>query len=287
MIGCQLFYDSSLYSRYFIYCVQWVNMNQQQKSGNDPIVELIDVGVTKLSPTGQNVVILDRISFAARPGEITGIIGPSGSGKSTLIRLINRLDEPSEGRILLNDENISAIDPLLLRQKVAMVLQKPFMFEGTLLDNLQRPFLFRNLTPPSDESIEITRVLELVQLSTEMLVRDARSLSGGEQQRVNLARALISHPQVLLLDEPTSSLDRPATARLATTLHNICSSEHLAIIVVTHDLYLAEHIVDHLIYLEQGKIMEEGAGTQILAKPQTAAFRSFLTEPDRNKEPSS
>ena len=82
-----------------------------------------------------------------------------------------------------------------------------------------------------------------------MLKRDARSLSGGEQQRVNLARALISHPEVLLLDEPTSALDRPSTARLATMLSNICRSERLAIIVVTHDLYLAEHIVDHLIYL--------------------------------------
>ena len=264
-----------------------MNMLQQQKSGTDPYVEFIDIGVKKLSPAGTAMVILDRISFTARQGEITGIIGASGSGKSTLIRLCNRLDDPSEGTIELNGQNIVTIDPLLLRRKIAMVLQKPFMFEGTLLENLQRPFLFRKIAPPSAESIEITRVLDLVQLSSEMLQRDARSLSGGEQQRVNLARALINHPEVLLLDEPTSALDRPSTARLASTLSNICHSEHLAIMVVTHDLYLAEHIVNHLIYLEDGRIMEQGVGQQMLAMPQTAAFSNFMAKPEREQKSSS
>ena len=264
-----------------------MNMNQQQKSGHDPCVEFIDVGVTKLSPAGMNMVILDRISFTARQGEITGIIGASGSGKSTLIRLCNRLDDPSAGTIKLNGQNIATIDPLVLRRKVAMVLQKPFMFHGTLLENLQRPFMFRNMTPPSAESQDIARVLDLVQLSREMLQRDARSLSGGEQQRVNLARALVNRPEVLLLDEPTSALDRPSTARLASTLSNICQSEHLAIIVVTHDLYLAEHIVNHLIYLEEGRIKEQGAGAQMLAMPQTNAFSNILAQPEREQKLSS
>jgi putative ABC transport system ATP-binding protein len=259
-----------------------MNMNQQQKSGTDPWVEFIDVGVTKLSPAGTSMVILDRISFTARQGEITGIIGASGSGKSTLIRLCNRLDDPSEGTIKVNGQNIATIDTLLLRRKIALVLQKPFMFEGTLLENLQRPFLFRKLAPPSAESLEIARVLDLVQLSKEMLKRNARSLSGGEQQRVNLARALVNHPEVLLLDEPTSALDHPSTARLANTLSNICQSEHLAIIVVTHDLYLAEHIVNHLIYLEEGRIVEQGVGPQMLAMPQTTAFSNFLAKPEKS-----
>ena len=264
-----------------------MNMLQQQKSGTDPYVEFIDIGVKKLSPAGTAMVILDRISFTARQGEITGIIGASGSGKSTLIRLCNRLDDPSAGTIELNGQNIATIDPLLLRRKIAMVLQKPFMFEGTLLENLQRPFMFRKMAPPSAGSLEISRVLDLVQLPAEMLDRDARSLSGGEQQRVNLARALINHPEVLLLDEPTSALDRPSTARLASTLSNICQSEHLAIIVVTHDLYLAEHIVNHLIYLEEGRIMEQGVGTQMLAKPQTTAFKTFLSKPEKEQKSSS
>ena len=249
-----------------------MNMHQQQKSGNDPLVEFIDVGVTKLSPAGTNRLILDGISFTARQGEITGIIGASGSGKSTLIRLCNRLDNPSVGTIELNGQNIATIDPLLLRRKIALVLQKPFMF--------------RRMAPPSAGSLEIARVLDLVQLPAEMLDREARSLSGGEQQRVNLARALINHPEVLLLDEPTSALDHPSTARLASTLNNICQNEHLAIIVVTHDLYLAEHIVNHLIYLEEGQIMEQGAGTQMLAMPQTTAFSNFLAKPEREQKSS-
>ena len=264
-----------------------MNTYQQQKSDNDPCVEFIDVGVTKLSPAGKATLILDRISFTAQRGQITGIIGASGSGKSTLIRLCNRLDDPSEGKILLHGQNIAAIDPLLLRRKIAMVLQKPFMFEGTLLENLQRPFMFRNMAPPSAESQDITRVLDLVQLSREMLQRDARSLSGGEQQRVNLARALVNHPEVLLLDEPTSALDRPSTARLASTLNTICQNEHLAIIVVTHDLYLAEHTVNHLIYLEKGRIEEQGTCTQMLAMPQTTAFSNFLAQPEREETSSS
>ena len=259
-----------------------MSIHQQQQSDNDPVVEFIDVGVTKLSPAGTATLILDRISFTARQNEITGIIGASGSGKSTLIRLCNRMNDPSEGTIELNGQNIAAINPLLLRRKIAMVLQKPFLFEGTLLENLQRPFLFRKMALPSANSQEIARVLDLVQLPKEMLKRNARSLSGGEQQRVNLARALINHPELLLLDEPTSALDRLSTTRLASTLINICQSEHLAILVVTHDLALAEHIVNHLIFLEKGQIVEQGVGPQMLAMPQTKAFSNFLAKPEKS-----
>jgi len=165
-----------------------------------------------------------------------------------------------------------------------MVLQKPFMFEGTVLSNLQKPFMYRNEPPPMSGSKEVVRVLGLARLSEELLERDARTLSGGEQQRVNLARALICHPQVLLLDEPTSALDRPTTDHLATTLHDICRSEQLAMLLVTHDLRLAEHIAYNLIYLEQGKIFEEGLGSEMLARPQTEAFRRFLAVPEERKE---
>jgi len=97
------------------------------------------------------------------------------------------------------------------------------------------------------------------------LERNARSLSSSEQQRVNLDRALINHPEVLLLGESTSTLERPSTARVASILSNIFQNEHLAIIVVTHDLYLAEHIVNHLIYLEEGQIVEQGVFTELAA----------------------
>lgn len=259
-------------------------MNYKQDADKRVMVQLENVGVVRRSQIGNETVILNEISFVARQGETTGIVGPSGSGKSILIRLINRLDEPSAGTIYLDGENISYVDPLALRRRVAMVLQKPFMFEGTVLANLQRSFQYRSMPPPSAASDEVHRALTLARLSPEMLGRDARSLSGGEQQRVSLARALISHPEVLLLDEPTSALDRPTTDRLAATLHDICCSEHLAIIMVTHDLRLAEHTADHLIYLERGRIVEEGIGSEMLSNPRTEALRQFLAEPDKEKE---
>ncbi|MBJ6726700.1 ABC transporter ATP-binding protein [Geomesophilobacter sediminis] len=246
-------------------------------------IRVENVGVVRGVPGG-SVVIVDDVSFAAGRGETTTIIGPSGSGKSTLIRLLNRLDEPSSGRIYLDDTETGTLDPLELRRRVAMVLQKPFMFPGSVLDNLQLPFRYRNAAPPSADSDEVRRAVALARLSPDFLDREARSLSGGEQQRVNLARALIGRPEVLLLDEPTSALDRPTADHLAATLHDVCRSEQLAIVMVTHDLRLAQHTADHLIYLEKGRVVEEGGAAELLARPQTEAFRQFLAEPAWEKE---
>ena len=259
-------------------------MGNEDTACNNVIIQVEAIAVVRNSPDGGENFILDNISFSACQGETTGIVGPSGSGKSTLIRLINRLDEPSYGTIYLRGENIARIDPLVLRRMVAMVLQKPFMFEGTVLANLQRPYLYRNLPAPDAGSKEVQRVLALARLHSGLLTRDARTLSGGEQQRVNLARALIGNPEVLLLDEPTSALDRPTADYLAVTLRDICRSEQLAIIIVTHDLRFAEHTADHLIYLEQGRIVEDGTCAEMLKQPRTEAFRSFLAEPAWKKE---
>ena len=254
---------------------------QDQEHDKPAMIRLEKIGVTRRNRGGDDAVILRDISLSALRGKITCIVGPSGSGKSTLLRLVNRLEEPTTGRLFLEGEDMARLDPLALRRRVAMVLQKPFMFEGTVLSNLQQPFRYRNLPPPVAGSGEVTRSLELARISTELLERDARTLSGGEQQRVSLARALISSPQALLLDEPTSALDRPSTDKLAMTLHDICSVGQLAVILVTHDLRLAGQIADHLIYLERGKILEEGVGSEMLALPRSEALRNFLAEPGK------
>jgi putative ABC transport system ATP-binding protein len=195
--------------------------------------------------------------------------------------LLNRLSDPTSGTIYLDGTEISTLDPLLLRRRVAMVPQKPFMFEGTVLSNLQRPFLYRQEPLPGATSAEVRQSLELARLDTALADRDSRSLSLGEQQRVSLARALITNPSVLLLDEPTSALDRPTADHLTATFQEICRSQHLAVILVTHDLRLAGKIADYLIYLEGGRILEEGDASQLLSHPHSPEMQRFLAEPGK------
>lgn len=246
-------------------------------------VRLDEIGVVKSGPNGSRKEILHDISFSARSGEVTAIVGPSGGGKSSLLRLINRLSDPTSGKVFLEGVDISRLDPLLLRRRVAMVPQKPFMFEGTVLSNLQRPFLYRHEPLPGAESAEVLHSLELARLKPELTDRDSRTLSLGEQQRVSLARALITSPGVLLLDEPTSALDRPTADLLAAAVHDICRSQRLAVIMVTHDLRLAERIADYLLYLEGGRIMEEGRAEELLSRPQSHELRRFLVGPEKGE----
>lgn len=228
---------------------------------------------------GGIIRLLDSVSLSARAGEITTIIGPSGGGKSTLIRLINRLADPDEGTIEVGGTDIASLDPLQLRRMVALVPQKPFMFEGTVLDNLQMPFRYRQTAPPGAECTEVLQVLFLAKLEEELLERNARSLSIGQQQRVGIARALITKPQVILLDEPTSALDRRTSDELAATLREICHGNNISMIMVTHDLRLTGKVADHCFYLEAGRILEEGRAAELLTHPKTAELRRFLSGP--------
>lgn len=239
-------------------------------------VRLERVSVLRRGKDGSERLILDAVSCVARGAEITTIVGPSGGGKSTLIRLINRLSDPSSGTIRVDGTDITQLDPIRLRGRVAMVQQKPFMFQETVLDNLRRPFVYRNAPPPLADSPELLHSLELARISPDLLGRDARTLSLGEQQRVSLARALLTSPKVLLLDEPTSALDRPTADGLAATLRDICRSQRLTVMLVTHDLRLAEHCSDHLYFLEGGRIREEGKPATLLTTPESDELRRFL-----------
>lgn len=250
---------------------------------DESTVRLEKIGLVRKDREGAEVEILRDVSFSARSGRITAVIGPSGGGKSSLIRLINRLAEPSSGTVYLGGTDIVRLDPLELRRRVALVPQKPFMFEGTVIENLQRPFLYGKQPPPGAESEEVRRSLALARLDRSLVERDARSLSLGEQQRVSLARALITRPRVLLLDEPTSALDRRTADSLAATFQDICRSERLTVIMVTHDLRLAGKAADYCLYLEAGRIMEEGSAGELLVRPRSEELRRFLAEPSEKE----
>jgi putative ABC transport system ATP-binding protein len=248
-------------------------------SSAKPLIVLEQVRTSRRDPQGRETMILSGIDLSVSRGRMTVIIGPSGGGKSTLVRLLNRLEEPDSGRILLDGRNIAEIDPLLLRRRVALVPQKPFLFPGTVLDNLQRPFDFQGTPAPEKEDPRMLEVLEDTQVPRSWLDREGRSLSLGQQQRVCLARSLATGPEALLLDEPTSSLDRPTTDRIAETLRHISHQRGLALLMVTHDLRLAERTADYLAYLENGRIEEQGEPHQLLTRPGSKPLQTFLEEP--------
>lgn len=248
-----------------------------------PLLQLEQIGTARKGLQGQTIPFLTDISWSCQAGELSALIGPSGGGKSSLIRLINRLEEPHQGRILLAGTDINKISPPLLRRRAGMMLQKAYMFDGSVLENLQQPFRYRKETLPGADDPHLLQCISLARLSPDYLQRDARTLSGGEQQRVNLARALINRPEVLLLDEPTSALDRPTTDSLGQTLLEICRSKGLAVIMVTHDLRLARRISDQTIYLEAGRIVEAGTTAKLFSAPQSKGLQRFLAEPEEEQ----
>jgi putative ABC transport system ATP-binding protein len=250
-----------------------------------PLLQAREVTVSRPGEAGRSQRVLQETSLEIDAGEVLAVVGPSGGGKSTLLRLFNRLLEPDSGEILIAGINIQTIDPPLLRARIPLVAQKPFLFPGTVRDNLQASARLRRSAFPDLNAPELQELHELCQLNSAWLDRYARKLSIGQQQRICLMRALVGPCQALLLDEPTSALDRPTADQLAQTFRELARQKNLAIVVVTHDLRLAELCADRLALLLDGSVVEEGPATQILRHPTTAAARRFLSsEPAENSE---
>jgi putative ABC transport system ATP-binding protein len=204
--------------------------------------------------------LLDDISVQVQRGNIVAIVGPSGAGKSSFLRLLNRLDEPSAGTVLLDEMDFRTLPPQELRRRVGIVMQSPHLFPGTVADNVRFGPRQRGEELPT-ESIE--RLLERVGLAG-YADRDVSNLSGGEAQRVSLARTLSNSPEVLLLDEPTSALDE-ATQRGVEDL--ICSIIHqggLTCLIVTHDTQQAARMATHVMVMERGRLVEFGTVQEVL-----------------------
>ena len=189
--------------------------------------------------------ILHEVSLSVAPAAVTVLAGPSGAGKSTLLRLGNRLDIPSAGSVRFRGEDSAAIDPRELRRRVGMVFQKPVPFAGSVRVNLK-------VGAPLAGDEELARTLERVGLEASVLDRVADDLSGGEAQRMCIARTLLTQPEVILMDEPTSALDhenRLGIEHLAKEL----AQEGIGILWVSHDLSQVRRIADHAVVLIDGR----------------------------------
>lgn len=208
--------------------------------------------------------VLDGVSTSFAGGGVTVVAGPSGSGKSTLLRLCNRLEVPSSGRILLDGDDVAAEDPTALRRRVGMVFQRPVVFGGTVEDNLR-------VADPEAGDDRDRAVLARCGLDPDLHDRQADDLSGGEAQRMCLARTLLTDPAIVLMDEVTSSLDvdaRLAIEQLARTL----ADGGTPVVWVTHDLDQAERLADRLVVVIGGRVVSDDEARRCLAA------RSF--EPD-------
>ncbi len=188
--------------------------------------------------------MLRDVTLSIRSGS-TALLGPSGSGKSTLLRLLNRLADPDEGVVRFHGTNVCELDPLELRRRVGLVPQLPAPVAGSVADNVCfGPRLH-------GEQIDPEGPVRQAGLDSTFLERDASRLSVGEQQRVMLARALALEPEVLLLDEPTASLDSAATAAVEDALRNL---QGVSLVLVTHDRAQAERLAERTVELHAGRV---------------------------------
>ena len=207
---------------------------------------------------GQSLV--DRVSLNIHHTDVAAIVGRSGAGKSSFLRLLNRLDEPTAGTVIFKGQDYRYIPPRELRQQIGMVMQSPFLFPGTVAENIR--FGPRQRGELMDEH-KIEQLLEQVGLPG-YAARDVQFLSGGEAQRVSLARTLANDPQVLLLDEPTSSLDEAAVHDIEQLLKTIIQSERLTCVIVTHDMAQAARLAHTAFVLEKGKLVRQGPIQEVI-----------------------
>ena len=251
-------------------------MEQPRGTDASPLFSLRNVTQQRGDAT-----ILNDLTLDLPRTEVTALIGPSGAGKTSLIRLLNRLDDSSEGEVQFDDKPITSYPVFALRRRVGFVFQRPTMFAGTVADNL-RVAVTLGAQGPASDAPEIGRVLEAVGLDEEYAEREASRLSGGEQQRVSIARALMTRPEVLLLDEPTSALDPEVAERLLNTVARLSRERGVAVVMVTHRLSEAQRASTFTVMLEAGRLVEAGTTQQIFGGATQARTRATSLPPNEH-----
>lgn len=227
-----------------------------------------------------DATILQDLTVDIPRTAITALVGPSGAGKTSMLRLLNRLDDPTSGDVLLDGQPITSYPVGDLRRRVGFVFQRPAMFPGSVADNLRIAVALGGAKAAESEALPMDRVITAVELSTDYLEREATRLSGGEQQRVSIARALMTRPRVLLLDEPTSALDPEVADRLLATIARVQEKYGIAVVMVTHRLGEARTVSTWTIMLEAGRLVEAGPTGQLFTAATTPRARTYLASAD-------
>lgn len=244
---------------------------------NRALVRFIGLGKTYNGAQGP-VAALQGIDLAIQRGEVFGIIGRSGAGKSSLIRTINRLEQPTSGRVLIDQIDIGEFDEdrlVELRRRIGMIFQHfNLMSAKTVWQNVELPLKVAGV-PKEQRQRKVRELLELVGLQGKHKAYPAQ-LSGGQKQRVGIARALVHDPQILLCDEATSALDPETTQSILGLLREINQRLGLTIVLITHEMAVIREVCDRVVVLEQGRMVEQGPVWEVFGSPQHEVSRTLL-----------
>lgn len=250
------------------------------------MIEFHDVHKT-YRVAGREIPALQPTRLNIQAGQIFGLIGHSGAGKSTLLRLINRLEEPSGGRILVEGEDVTALDAEGLRrfrQHVGMIFQHfNLLSSKTVADNIAMPLRLAGGFSRAEVDARVSELLARVGLSDHARKYPAQ-LSGGQKQRVGIARALACRPSILLCDEATSALDPQTTASVLQLLAEINRELKLTIVLITHEMDVIRRVCDQVAVMDGGAIVEQGDVADVFLHPQHPTTRRFVFEAERVDE---
>ena len=233
--------------------------------------------ITKQYP-GTNKPAVDAVSFEVPEGSTCLLVGTSGSGKTTVLRMVNRLIEPTSGRIVIDGKNVLEENPILLRRRIGYVIQQVGLFPHmTVAENVRVTAEIAGGWTKQHLAERVDELLDLVGLPPdEYRSRFPRQLSGGQQQRVGLARALATDPAILLMDEPFGALDAITRARMQDELLRVQRDVHKTILFVSHDIEEAFKLGDQIAVLSEGKLIQLGSPIELLANPANDFVRQLV-----------
>jgi len=214
------------------------------------------MGFTLDGVTYKGIISVDRLEIPE--GRVTCIVGESGSGKTTLLRMLNNLVSPEKGSVYYKGENVAGLDPVELRRSVVMLPQNPVVFPGSVADNLMIAREFAGKSPAKDEAL--AGILKTVKLQKK-LSDDPTEFSGGEKQRLALARVLILEPEALLLDEPSSALDERTEGEVIGSVVDFVRRRELTLVMVVHSRELAIRFTNTLVTVKNGKVFTDKGGS--------------------------